>query len=199
MGLEHERPSRAWALLVALGLLVGAAGAVKRLEPPPPPPPAPAAPGGRTIPPVDLVGPDGSTLRLPFAGGPSIVHVWLQACADCMPAFEAIGRLNAANTAWPAPVMNVAYGSADPAWAKQYGLDHRLVFDAGSAVVGRLGIGTFTTLVLDANGNVRHMDHPQAEGYLDRVVAAVAMARVPVAARRRSSSACRAPRGRGSS
>lgn len=184
MGLEHQRPSRAWALLVALGLLVAGAGGVKLAEPPPPPPAPPfvPAPDGRSVAPVDLRTFEGPTLRLPLAGGPSIVHVWLQGCADCMPAFEAIGRLNAGGTKWPAPVVNVAFGSADPAWAKQYGLDQRLVFDPGDAVVRRLGIGTFTTLVLDVHGNVRHTDHPQDEGYLDRVRAAVAAAARPIGA-----------------
>ena len=71
------------------------------------------------------------------------------------------------------PVINVAYGNASEEWAKSYGVDERLVYDPGSALVQPLGIGTFTTLVMDAEGNVIHRDYPRNPGYADRVRAAL--------------------------
>jgi hypothetical protein len=82
----------------------------------------------------------------------SVVHVWLQGCQDCMPAFEAMRRLEYEQDGLgvTVPVINVAYGEADPTWAARYGVRTNLVFDVGGASVVRpLGIGTFTTLVLE--------------------------------------------------
>ena len=105
----------------------------------------------------------------------SIVHVWLQGCSDCMPAFNAMaqiysdGSLNVG-----APIVNVAYGEADETWAGRYGVATNLVFDPGGAnVVKPLGIGTFTTLVIDPDGTVLLRDRPDRPGYVARVRAAL--------------------------
>jgi hypothetical protein len=124
--------------------------------------------------PVTLSGPQ-RTVTLPMEG-PVIVNVWLQGCADCMPAFEAYGAIDEAGGLRPAevPVVNVAFGNADAGWASRYGVAENLVFDpGGSAIVRPLGIGTFTTLVLDSRGYVRHRDRPNLAGYADRVTGAV--------------------------
>jgi hypothetical protein len=92
-----------------------------------------------------------------------------------MPAFEAQAALEKSGTLiLPVPVVNVAYGEADEAWAERYGVSKNLVFDRdGSAIVKPLGIGTFTTLVLDAEGNVMHVDRPDRAGFPSRVLAAL--------------------------
>ena len=104
----------------------------------------------RHVGPVTLRGPGGE-LALP-QDHPLVVNVWLQGCADCMPRFRAAQHLALNGEDWPKPVVNVAYGRADPAWAERYGVGEQLVFDPGSALVRPLGIGTFTTLVIDAHG-----------------------------------------------
>ncbi|HQY63317.1 MAG: hypothetical protein IPF92_18925 [Myxococcales bacterium] len=101
-------------------------------------------------------------------GGPLVVHVWLQGCADCMPAFEAMRAIDQQG-GLGVPQVNVAYGSADPAWAARYGVHERLVLDSGSALVSPLGISSFTTLVLDEHHVVRFVDRPDRPGYLHRV------------------------------
>ncbi len=131
--------------------------------------------------PVTLAGPGGNRVRLPL-DGPAIVHVWLQACPDCMPAFEAVKRMARDQVELPCPVVNVAYGSASPEWAAEYGVNESLVLDAtGSAVVSPLGIGTFTTLVLDADGGVHAIEYPHQDGYLERIRAAARAAGAEVA------------------
>lgn len=130
---------------------------------------------------VELGGPGGRRVRLPL-DEPAVVHVWLQGCADCAPAFEAARALDVGREHLGAPVINVSFGGADPAFAAAYGLDDELVVDDGSQVVRPLGIGTFTTLVLDAHGHVRHVDHPQRAGYLERVQAGLSAARQPLGA-----------------
>jgi thiol-disulfide isomerase/thioredoxin len=123
---------------------------------------------GRRIAPATLSGPGGPT-TLP-TGRPVVINVWLQGCADCMPAFEAMRELDARAGLRGVDVVNVAYGSADPAWAKRYGVAQRLVYDEGGAkIVQPLGIGTFTTLVVDGNGAVRFVDRPDRLGYEERV------------------------------
>jgi hypothetical protein len=125
-----------------------------------------------------LEGPDGP---LTFPGGAplSIVHVWLQGCADCMPAFEAARALEeGGGLQLGARVVNVAYGKADPSWAARYGVRQNLVYDhGGKAVVQPLGISSFTTLVMDAEGHVLHRDRPDKPGYAERLRAAVAARR----------------------
>ncbi len=134
---------------------------------------SPFVPDGKRFPPVTLSGPDGS-VRLP-ASSRAVVHVWLQKCADCMPAFEAMRDVDArGGLALSIPEYNVAYGSADPAWAAQYGVRKNLLFDrTGAAIVRPLGISSFTTLVIDENGVVLHRDRPDRPGYADRIRAVV--------------------------
>ncbi len=67
----------------------------------------------------------------------------------------------------------MAYGSASEDWARSYGVEERPVFDSGSVLVQPLGIGTFTTLVIDAEGRVVHRDYPRNRGYAERVRAAL--------------------------
>jgi len=100
--------------------------------------------------------------------GPLVVHVWLQGCADCMPAFEAMRAIDQQG-GLGVPQVNVAYGSADPAWAARYGVHEHLVLDSGSALVSPLGISSFTTLVLDERHVVRFVDRPDRPGYIHRV------------------------------
>jgi hypothetical protein len=134
--------------------------------------PAPITPvptEANRLPDAPLPGPDGPRgLR---NGRTSIVHVWLQGCADCMPAFEALRDLHArGGLALDAPEINVSYGRSDPAWADRYTVGSNLVWDVGgSAVVKPLGIASFTTLVVDENGYVIHRDRPDRPGYLEAV------------------------------
>jgi hypothetical protein len=104
-----------------------------------------------------------------------VVHIWLQGCADCMPAFDALAALRRGGTfELSAPVVNVAYGEAPLAWATAHGVEQRLVFDpGGSRVVGPLGISSFTTIVLDARGDVLLIDRPDRSGYAERVTQAL--------------------------
>lgn len=118
---------------------------------------------------MTLPGPGDITVTL---SGIAIVHVWLQGCPDCMPAFEAIKRL-APEHGFSVPTFNVAYGSADPSWAKSYGVATNLAFDDGSHLVRPLGIGTFTTFVIDERGAAVRVGSPAEEGYSSRLRDAV--------------------------
>ncbi len=111
----------------------------------------------------------------------SVVNVWLQGCSDCMPAFEAMAKLQReGGLGISAPVINVAYGEADLAWAQRYGVASSLVFDPGGAnVVRPLGIGTFTTLVVEPDGRIVHRDRPDRPGYASRVRAALGTTQAP--------------------
>lgn len=153
----------AGAALFAIGSVVLAAwkDAVASSSPPPIAPPMLRG--------VSLQGPDG-TVTLP-AGEVTIVHVWLQGCSDCMPAFEAMRALQASGGfGVDAPEVNVSYGQASAEWAASYGVRSHLVYDVGGArVVKPLGISSFTTLVLDREGDVIHSDRPDREGYRERV------------------------------
>ncbi len=121
---------------------------------------------------VELDGPDGST-TFP-TGSVCVVHVWRDGCEDCAQAFEFAEKLEVGGDRWGVPVHNVAFGPARLDTARARGLDGRLVYDpVGTAIVRPLRIGTFTTLVLDAGGYVRHRDHPQMDGYVSRVSKAV--------------------------
>jgi len=136
------------------------------------PPVTPGYVAGRIAPAV-LHGPERDVVMPPATL--SIVHVWLQGCQDCMPAFEAMRRLeDEGGLGVDVPIYNVAYGEADPTWAMRYGVRTNLAYDVGGASVVRpLGIGTFTTLVVDKGGTVLLRDRPDRPGYRARVRAAV--------------------------
>lgn len=157
---------------VAMWTLGGWAVEAIRARDPAHPPPPPSFVSGRITPSV-LGGPGGPT-RVPLPQM-HVVHVWLQGCQDCMPAFEAMRELSDhGGLGLHVPVMNVAYGEADQTWAHRYGVGGDLLFDTTGAVfVKPLGIGTFTTIVVDPNGNVIHRDRPDRPGYRDRIRAAV--------------------------
>jgi hypothetical protein len=125
--------------------------------------------------PLTLPSPTGEQVTLT---GPAIVNVWLQGCADCIPAFEANKQLmQAGGYGSDVALYNIAYGRADTSWAQGYLVDAHLVFDGGAAVVQPLGIGTFTTLVVDAAGGVTVIGSPVAADHKQRVLAALAAAR----------------------
>ena len=136
--------------------------------------------GGRVIKPVTLKGPGGS-VKIP-GDQAMVVNVWLQACPDCMPRFNAARDFVQSGQSWPTPIANVAYGRGDPAWAARYGVDQGLVIDRGSAIVNPLGIRTFTTLVVDRDGKIVHTDYVDRPGFLARVEDALARADAPLAA-----------------
>lgn len=157
------------ALWVVGGFVLDLAGSSSGQKPPP------ATPGyaaGRISPSL-LHGPE-SDLTMP-PGTLAIIHVWLQGCQDCMPAFEAMRRLeDEGGLGVDIPIYNVAYGEADPTWAMRYGVRTNLAYDVGGASVVRpLGIGTFTTLVVDRDGTILLRDRPDRPGYRARVRAAV--------------------------
>lgn len=138
--------------------------------------PSAVAAGARQLPwPLSLPAPTGEQITLT---GPAVVNVWLQGCADCMPAFEANKQLmQAGGYGSDVPLYNVAYGRADVSWAASYLVDTQLVFDGGAAVVQPLGIGTFTTLVVDGGGRVTVIGSPVATDHKQRVLAAFNAAR----------------------
>lgn len=125
------------------------------------------------MPNTKLTGPGGN-FAMPAAKR-SVVNVWLQGCSDCMPAFDAMAQLQSeGGLKVDGPIINVAYGEADPEWARRYGVANNLVFDPGGAsVVKPLGIGTFTTLVVEPDGTIVHRDRPDHPGYAARVRAAM--------------------------
>jgi hypothetical protein len=139
--------------------------------------PKAAAPGrvdaARILGPITLQGP-GGPVTLPMST-PAVVNVWLEGCQDCMPAVEAYHALKTRGVLETAgfPVVNVAYGGARLEWAAGFGLDDRLVFDpSGGALVRPLGIGTFTTILVDPEGWIRFKDRPDNNGYADRLAGA---------------------------
>lgn len=119
--------------------------------------------------------------RVPVAGalaGPVVAHVWLENCADCMSAFQAHARLQEQGALAGIPQVNVAYGRSTPAFRAKYRVDQNLIEDEdGSQVVNAYGIGSFTTLVIDAKGELLLKDRPDRDGYLDRVREAWSRAR----------------------
>lgn len=130
--------------------------------------------------PARLSGP-GGTIALPPARR-TVVNVWLQGCSDCMPAFEAMAKLEReGGLGVDVPVINVAYGEADLAWAQRYGVASTLVYDPGGAnVVRPLGISTFTTLVVDPDGTIVHRDRPDRPAYAMRVRTALGVSSPPI-------------------
>lgn len=170
--IEPDRRRLRFALTLGLGLVAGVALTVftlrlgKKLEP---------KEAQVSVTPAIVRGPlEGRAVHLPPlppgapTQGPLVVHVWLQGCSDCMPAFESMRTL-AERGGLGVPEVNVAYGSAEPAWAERYGVGKNLVVDPGEQVVSPLGISSFTTLVLDAESHVRLVDRPDRPGYADRV------------------------------
>jgi hypothetical protein len=123
------------------------------------------------FPTTTLTGPSGAITFPPPE--PTVVHVWLQGCSDCMPAFEAQKRHVDAGVYAGVPVVNVAYGQAEAAWATRYGVDERLLFDPGENVVQPLGIGTFTTLLVDDDGDIRFTGRPDQDGFVHRLAGAL--------------------------
>ena len=107
--------------------------------------------------------------------GLAIMNVWMQGCQDCMPAFEAMKRLeDEGGLGVDVPIYNIAYGEAEPRWAMRYGVRENLAYDLGGASVVRpLGINTFTTLVVDRDGTILLRDRPDQTGFRARVRAAV--------------------------
>jgi hypothetical protein len=129
-----------------------------------------------TLPRVSLRGPDG-VVDLPQST-PVVLNAWVQGRPDSMDAFRATRELAAAGgLRLKVPIVNVAQGKADPAWAATWGVRERLVFDPdGAAVFAPLAVGGFTTYVVDASGKVRYTDRPDRVGYaqrLERVVAEI--------------------------
>lgn len=138
----------------------------------------PAATPTRVAGPVTLHGP-GGTVTLPMKT-PVMVNIWLEGCRDCMPAFEAYQAMGFAPQraedvkgrglqTHGVPTVNVAYGSATAEWAAKYGLSENLMFDPGENLVKPLGIGTFTTLVLDEQGWVRFKGRPDDPGFAGKL------------------------------
>jgi hypothetical protein len=193
--IPPDRRKQVAVLLVALGAVVGAAAfmfvdQLRQMQvlpttwgpgnPPSTVPPPPDV----TLPHVTLRGPD-DALDLPQAT-PVIVNAWVQARPDSMDAFRASRDLAAGGGLHlPVPVVNVAFGKADPAWAAAWGVRERLVFDPdGSLVFTPLGVGSFTTYVIDAAGKVRYTDRPERTGYAQRMERVIAeLTRAPAAAR----------------
>ena len=139
-------------------------------------PPPRGSSGLRQIRAVTLKGPGGVEVRIP-GSEPLVVNVWLQKCPDCMPRFNAARELVRSDQAWPTPIVNVAFGSADLDWARRYGVGDQLVIDPGAAIVNPLGIRTFTTLVIDTQGNVVHTGFVDQPDFLKSLEAALAKAR----------------------
>ena len=111
-------------------------------------------------------------------GGPVVAHVWLENCADCMSAFQAHALVQQQDALAGMKQVNVAYGVSTPAFRAKYRVDTNVIEDIdGSQVVQRYGISSFTTLVLDGQGNVLLSDRPDRPGYVERVRAAWARAR----------------------
>ncbi len=123
--------------------------------------------------PITLDGP-GGPVTLPMAT-PVVINVWLQDCADCQTAVEAWQALQESNglEALQLPVVNIAFGGAGLDWAASHKLDERLVYDpAGKALVRPLGIGSFTTIIMDELGYIRLKDRPDQAGFEHRLVGA---------------------------
>lgn len=136
---------------------------------------APAAsPSGRRVRRLKgrLMNLDGERLQLP-SGEPMVVNVFLERCADCMPAFRS-WRDNRERLDLSIPVVNVAYARATPSWLKQYKLDDNVWIDRGQVAVNPHGIRTFTTLVIDAEGRIMLRILPTQKNYVQRVNDAVA-------------------------
>jgi hypothetical protein len=141
---------------------------------PPPPRQQQWQPGNMFNPPRVYEGPDGpKTLPLDRA---FIANVWLQGCHDCMPSFEAWRKLYESGEIPKAlPIVNIAYGNVEPAWAERYRLRDTLLVDGdGQKLVRPQLITTFTTLVVTAERKIVWRGHPRDSGYLDGLKSALA-------------------------
>ncbi len=129
--------------------------------------------------PVTPAPPEPPPMPAPTRGditGPAIVNVWLERCRDCMPAFSAWRDLKE-NGQLPsgAPIYNVVYGSQTATlndFAARYGVADNISFDAGDRYVQPLGIGTFTTLVLDSRGQILAQIRPTDADFVRQLSAA---------------------------
>ncbi|NUO51649.1 MAG: hypothetical protein HOV80_22565 [Polyangiaceae bacterium] len=153
--------------LVVIGIIDPGAPAVADVQPP-------AQPGTAKLAPHLFEGPDGPE-TLPLDGA-FIANVWLQGCQDCMPSFEAWKRLyEAGEIPKSLPIVNIAYGEVDPAWAERYALHDTLLVDSdGSKLVKPQAITTFTTLVVAADRKIVWRGLPRDPGYLDQLKSALA-------------------------
>lgn len=97
-----------------------------------------------------------------------VVHVWFQEHDESTSAFAAMRVIDQAG-GLGLPQINVAYRTADPAWAAWYGVHEHLLLDAEGLLVSQLGTSSFLTLVLDEHHVVRLVDQPDVFGYTDRV------------------------------
>jgi hypothetical protein len=170
--VHHRERLAAWAVGH------GAPAPATPPSPPSPPVPAPVAapPPRTTVPQVTLKGPGGD-LALPL-DEPFILNVWLERCSDCMPHFEAWRSMVDGGDVFAAlPVVNVAYGRADVAWAASYAVEEDLVFDPGAGVVKPMGISKFTTMVVRPDGSVAFRGHPAQPGFAQALATAAADAR----------------------
>jgi hypothetical protein len=165
-----------------LGVVVVAPNEAPSAEPVrPPASPVPFEP----LRPMTLSGP-GGTVRLPpralagdEPGPPAIVNLWPTPCSDCDRAFAAYQAFadkmlaDFQTRGVKVPVINVTNGPVDPAWAASRRVGDSLVYDPdGAKLLRPLDIVTFTTLVVDAKGYVRLVDHPESYGYGDRLLGA---------------------------
>lgn len=158
---------------LVVGLAVGLGGAVLvRVGAPSPPPVVDESPPA-------LVPASGVPAREPpptldgRVSLPGVVNVWLESCADCMPAFKAWREIERAGALAGVLLTNVAYGQASPQFVEAYRVHQNLIVDAdGELMVKRFGIGSFTTLVLDRHGHEVLRDRPERQGYPARVNAA---------------------------
>jgi len=158
-GPETERNIAVFALGGLIVLMIVAVGVrswvARREREAPVQPPTQVTQTAGQFPHVTLHGPDGDQ-TIPGSSY-TVVHVWLQGCQDCMPAFEAMQR----SAPCKGRVVNVAYGQATPSWAENYGVRTNLVFDRGGRdVVHPLGIGSFTTFVVSPSGSIMLRDRP---------------------------------------
>jgi hypothetical protein len=129
----------------------------------------PATPARPSFPAATLTGPDGAAFSFP-PSTPTLVNVWLQGCSDCMDAFEAHKKLVASGSLPKVPVVNVAYGNASAEWAAEWAVSENLVLDRdGKAIVHPLGIGTFTTFLVGARGEILFRGRPGSPGFLEEL------------------------------
>lgn len=159
-------------MIVAVGLRSWFARTVREAAeksapaPPTSPSPSPSEPSKQGyFPRVTLHGPDGDQ-TIPSRDSATVVNVWLQGCADCMPAFDAVRKAPPCK----GRVVNVAYGQAAPDWAATYGVRTNLVFDhGGRSVVQPLGIHSFTTFVVNPDGKIVLQDRPDSPTYNEKL------------------------------